>query len=213
MSAHTTAEPVLNRRLEVGQEIADDTGEEAATEYGGADSSAGACIGNAYVTAARVFLDGHFRNDGDAHAGADHIQQAGELTALENDLGIDASAAAGGHGRVAKTVAIAQKQEGIDAEIGEGKRTARGELVTRRERGEEALGEQGSGFEFAASHGQSENGEIQSTGAKALEENGRNFFEDTELGLREFARKRGEARGKKIRRHRGNDADVDGAGD
>jgi hypothetical protein len=39
------------------------------------------------------------------------------LTALENNLGIDASAAAGGHCGVAKAVAIAQKQEGIGAEI------------------------------------------------------------------------------------------------
>src|SRR6202030_187561 len=133
--------------------------------------------GETHVAAAGILLDGHFGNDGDAHAGAHHVQEAGELAALENDLWIDASAAAGGYRGVAKAVAIAQEQKRVGAEIGERKRAAGGELVTGRERGEEALGEQGSGFEFAAAHRQSEDGEVQSAGAEAIEEDGRDFLE------------------------------------
>jgi hypothetical protein len=85
--------------------------------------------------------------------------------------------------------------------------------VTGRKRGEEELGEQRRGVEFAAAHWQSEEGEVQSSGAKALEKNWRDFFEDAELGLRELSRKGSQARGKKIRSDGGNNADVDGAGD
>jgi hypothetical protein len=203
----------LNSGLKVGEEIADDTGEEAAAEEGGADGAASARIGDAHVTAAGVFLDGHFGNDGDAHACPDHVQQAGKLTALENDLGIDASAAARGHRGIAKAVAVAQKQEGVGAEIGEGKRTAASELVTGRERGEEPLGNQRSGVKFAAAHGQSKNGEVQCASAQAIQKDRSDFFEDAELSLRELSCEGSEARRKKIRRDGGNDTDVDCAGD
>jgi len=83
-------------RFEVGQEIADHAGEEAAPEDSSADGAVGALVGDAHVAAAGIFLDRHFGNDGDAHAGADHVQKTGELAALENDLGVDARAAAGG---------------------------------------------------------------------------------------------------------------------
>src|SRR5260370_33075292 len=82
-----------------------------------------------------------------------------------------------------------------------------------RERGEEALGEQGKGFKFAAANGQSENGEIENAGAEAVEENGRDFLDDAELRLRQLARKRREARWKKIGRDGGDDTDMNGAGD
>ena len=85
--------------------------------------------------------------------------------------------------------------------------------MTRREGREEALGEQGGAFEFAAANGQSENGDVQSAGAEALEKDGGDFFKDAELGLRELARKGREAGRKKVRRDSGDDADVDGAGD
>jgi hypothetical protein len=128
-------------------------------------------------------------------------------------LGIDAGAAAGGYSSVAKAVAIAQEQEGVGAEISQRKRAASGELVIGRERGKKAFGEQWRGFEFAAAHGQGENGEVENAGAKAIEKNGRDFLEDPQLGLREFAGKGSEARRKKIRRYGGDDADMNGAGD
>ena len=158
----------LGCRLKVGQEIADHASEEAAAKDGGTNGAAGGLVGETHVAAARIFLDGHFGNDGDAHAGAHHVQEAGELTALENNLRIDAGAAAGGYRGVAKAVAIAQEQKRIGAEIVEGKRAAGGELVIGRERGEKPLGEQWRGFEFAAAHGQGENGEVENAGAKAI---------------------------------------------
>ena len=89
----------------------------AAAEDDGADGARGLVVGDANELAAGIFLDGHFRDDGNAHAGGDHAQDAAELAALENDLWIQTGAVAGGDGGVAETVAIAEQQERLLAQI------------------------------------------------------------------------------------------------
>jgi hypothetical protein len=74
-------------------------------------------IGDTDVAAIGFFLDGHFGNDGNAHACPDHAEKATELTAFKNDLRMEARAIAGGNGGIAETVAVAQQQERFSAEI------------------------------------------------------------------------------------------------
>ena len=65
------------------------------------------------------FVDGHFGDEGDAHAGADHGEEAGEVAAFEDDVGVESGAIAGGDGGVAETVAVAKEKEWIAAKVGE----------------------------------------------------------------------------------------------
>jgi len=88
-----------------------------AAEDDGANGANGLFIGDAHVAALRFFLDGHFRDDGNSHSRADHAEKTAELAALENDLGMQTRAIAGGHGRIAETVTIAQEQKRLGAEI------------------------------------------------------------------------------------------------
>ena len=60
--------------------------EGAATEDDGADGAGSFGVGDAHVAAGRFFVDGHFGDDGYAHACADHAEETAELAALENNL-------------------------------------------------------------------------------------------------------------------------------
>jgi hypothetical protein len=91
--------------------------ERAAAENDGANRTNSLFIGDADVAALRFFLDGHFGNDGNAHARADHAEETAELAALENDLRMKARAVAGGDRGVAETVAVPKEQEGFGAKI------------------------------------------------------------------------------------------------
>ncbi len=81
------------------------------TEGNGSDGADGLLIGDAHVAALRFSLNGHFRNDGNAHPRADHAEEAAELAALENNLRMEPRAVTGGDGGIAETVAVAQKQK------------------------------------------------------------------------------------------------------
>ena len=117
------------------------TSERTTAQDDGADGANRLVIGDADVAALRFSLDGHCGNDGNAHARTNHAEQAAELAAFENDLGMETRPITGGNGSIAEAVAVAQEQEGFGAEIFEGKRTARVELVFFGERGEEPLGQ------------------------------------------------------------------------
>ena len=117
------------------------TRERAAAKDDSANGTNGLVIGNADVAALSLFLDGHFRNDGNAHARADHTEKTAELAAFENDLRMETRAVAGGNGGIAEAVAVAQEQEGFGAEIFEGERLAGGEFVFLGEHSEEPLGQ------------------------------------------------------------------------
>src|SRR5882762_6324578 len=97
-------------------------GERAAAKEDGADGANRLVIRNADVVAWRFFLDGHFGNDGNAHAGADHAEKTAELPAFKNDLRMEARAVAGRNGGIAETVAVAQEQERFGAKVFERKR-------------------------------------------------------------------------------------------
>jgi hypothetical protein len=111
----------------------------AAAENDGANGADRLVIGDADIAARRFFLDGHFGNDGNAHARANHTEQAAELAAFENDLRMETRAVASGDGSVAETVAVAQEQERLGAKIFERQRLARVEFMFFGERGEEPL--------------------------------------------------------------------------
>jgi hypothetical protein len=66
-----------------------DTSEGTSAEDDSADGSLGRAIRNANVTAALMLVDGHLRDDGNAHTGACHAEDAAELATFENHLGID----------------------------------------------------------------------------------------------------------------------------
>src|SRR5580704_11205535 len=121
----------------------------------------------------------------------------------------------GRNGRVAETVSVAQQEEGLGAKVFEKQRIALGKFVIFWKRGEKVLGEKSRSFEFVASDGQRENGNVNRSGAKTAEQDGGDFFHDSKVNLRKFAREGSELGGQKVRRNRGNDADgnwtVDGS--
>ena len=100
------------------------TGERTAAKDYGADGANGLVIGDADIAAWRFFLDGHLRNDGNAHARADHAEETAELSAFKNDLRMEACAVAGSNGGIAETVAVAQEKERFGAKVFEINRPA-----------------------------------------------------------------------------------------
>jgi len=123
------------------------------------------------------------------------------------------SAIASGDGGLAKAVAVAKQKEWLGAKVLQGKRAALSEFVVPRKGGEEALRQQRGGFEFVAPNGKSQDSDVNRTCTKAVKKDRRNFFCDTEKGLRKFARERSEERGEEIRGNRGNYANADWSAD
>jgi hypothetical protein len=183
----------------------------AAAEDDGANGANSLFVGDAHVAALRFLFDGHFRDDGNSHARADHAEKTAELAAFENDLRMQTRAIAGGDGRIAETVAVAQQQEGFGAEIFERKRRARSEFVFLGEHGKEPLGQQWKSIEFVATEGKRQDGDVDRAGPETVEEDGRNFLDDGEPNLVEFAREGCEPRRKIVRSDGRNNADGDEA--
>jgi len=169
-------------------------------------------VGDADEAAGFGFVDGHFGDEGDAHACADHGEEAGEVATFEDDARVEAGAVAGGDSGVAEAVAVAEKEEGIAAEIGELHFGAARELVRFGKRGEKAFGEERVRVEFVAADGEGEDGDIDGAGAETFEENRGDFFGDGEMDFGKFAGESGEARGEPIGGDGGNGAKDDGAG-
>ena len=186
--------------------------EGAAAEDDGGDGAGGLGIGDANEAAGLGFVHGHFRDEGDAHAGTDHGQEAGEMSAFEDYVGIEARAIAGRNSGVAEAVAITEEEKWIGAQIGELERRTASEFVFFGERGEEAFGEKRMHVEFVAADRHGEDGEIHGAGAEPIEKDRRDLFSDSEMNFRIFAGKAGEARRQPIRGNGGNGADDDGAG-
>src|SRR5882762_4423651 len=158
-------------------------GQRPAAEDNRTDGAGSLLIRDVDITALRFFLDGHFGNDGDSHARTNHAEQAAELAAFENDLGMQPRAVAGGDGGVSEAMAVTQQQERIGAEVFQEKRAALAEFMASRKRGEEALGEQRGGFKFVASDGKREDSNVDGTCAEPLEKHGSNLFDDGEPNL------------------------------
>ena len=93
------------------------TGKGAAAEVDTANRAERLIVGDVDEMAGSAPLDGHFGNDGYAHACSNHADKAAELSAFEGDLRMKAGAVAGRDGRVAEAVAIAEEQEGLGAEL------------------------------------------------------------------------------------------------
>ena len=113
----------------VGEKAEVGAGKGTAAENYGADGAGSFGVGDAHVAAGRCFLDGHFWNDGNAHACADHAEEAAELAALENDLRMKTGAIASGDGGITKTMAVAEEQERFGAKIFQRKIAAGGQFV------------------------------------------------------------------------------------
>ena len=130
-----------------------DTSEGTSAEHDSADRSRGLAIRNANVTAGLTLVYGHLGDDGDAHTGAHHAEDAAELAALENDLGIEAGAIAGSDGSIPEAVSVPEKKKRFGAEIFERKRTTPASLWFFGESGEKTLGEKRKGFKLVAADG------------------------------------------------------------
>src|SRR5882757_9737962 len=141
----------------------------AAAEDDGADGTSRLGIGNRNVAAAGFFVDGHLRNERDAHSRAHHAEQTGKLTAFKNHLRMDACAVAGGDGVFAETVAVAEKKERFLADVFQRDRSTPGQFVFLRQDGEERLGEEGKRLEFVAANRKGEDGDVDYAGAEAVE--------------------------------------------
>jgi hypothetical protein len=188
-------------------------GKRAAAEVDGTNGAEGLVVGEADEAAGRGLFDGHFGNDGNAHASADHAEKAAELATFKNDLRIKPGAVAGGDGGVAKTVAIAEEEEGLGAEILEEERRALGESMMLGNGGEKAFGEEWRGFKFMAADRKREDGDIYVAGAKAFKKDGGDFLHNRKMRLRKFAGKGDELCGQEVRRNGRDDAKAKRAAD
>ena len=197
----------------MGEEGAVCTGERTAAKDDSADCANGLFIGDADVAALSLFLDGHFRNDGNAHARSDHTEKTAELAAFENDLRMETRAVAGGNGGIAETVTVAQEQEGFGAEIFEGERLTRGEFVFLGEHSEEPFGQQRKNIEFVATDGKRQDGDVNGACSQTVEKDGCNFLDDGEPNLVEFAREGSKARREEVGGDGWNNTDGDGTAD
>src|SRR5712671_5070469 len=130
-----------------------DTSERTSAEDDSADGSCGLTIRNANVTAGLALVYGHLGDDGDAHTGAHHAEDAAELAALENNLGIEPGAIACGDGRVPETMSIAEKKERLGTEILERERIMATQFVLLGESREKMLGEEWEDFKLVPSDG------------------------------------------------------------
>ena len=101
-------------------------GQRTAAEDDGADRACRGGIVNAHEAAPRLFVDGHFRNDGDAHARSHHAEKAAELATLKNNLRVKTGAVARRDGSIAEAMAIAQQQKRLGAQVFERERAALG---------------------------------------------------------------------------------------
>lgn len=155
----------------------------------------------------RILLDGHFRDNGNAHASAHHAQDAAELATLENDLRMEARAVAGGDRGVPETVAVAQQEKWLFAKIAQGQRAAPGEGVFLRNGGEEALRKQRDRVELVTPNRQREYGHVDGAGAQSIEQDRRNFFDDRQARLGKLARERSQPHREKVGRDRRDHAD------
>lgn len=186
--------------------------EGAAAEDHGGDGTLSLRVGDTDEAAGLGFVDGHFGDEGDSHAGANHGEEAGELAAFEDDARIEAGSIAGGDGGIAEAVAIAEKKKWIETQIRELQSETTGKFVIFGQRGKEALGEERVSIEFVAADRESEDGEIHGAGAEAIEKNGCDLFGDGEMDFGKFTREGREARRKPVGRDGGNGADDDGTG-
>ena len=134
-------------------------GEGAPTEKNRADRASGVRVVNADEATGGGFVDGHFRDDGDAHVRADHGEETERVAPFKNDAAVEAGAVAGGDISFAEAVSIAEKKKRIQTQIGETKRGSTSELVLFGKRGEEAFRKEVERFEVVASNGQRQNGE------------------------------------------------------
>jgi hypothetical protein len=184
-----------------------DSGERAAAEDDGPEGAGSIGVGDPDITAEGALFDSHLGNNGDADACANHAEDAAELAALEDNLRIHPGAVARGNGGVTEAVTVAKEQEWFLAEILQGDGAPIRERVLVRKRGEQAFGEERNGVELVAANGQSEEGDIHGAGAEALQQDGSDFFDDSDLDLRKLAHEEGEMRRKEIGRDGGNDAD------
>jgi hypothetical protein len=168
-------------------------------------------VGDAHEAARLGFVDGHFGDERDAHPGADHGQQAGEVTTFEDDPWVEAGTIAGSNGGFTEAVAIAQKEEWIEAQVGQLKRGAAGEFVFFGECGEKALGKECMRFEFVATDGKREDSEVHGSSAQTIKENGSDLFGDGEMDFGIFAGESGQALRQPVGSNRGNGTNNDGA--
>jgi len=169
-------------------------------------------VGDADEATGPGFVHGHFGDEGDAHAGADHGKKAGKVAAFEDDARVETGAVAGGDGCIAEAMAVAKKKEWIAAKIRELQGGAPGELVSFRQRGVKAFGEKWVEVEFMATDRKGQNGQVHGAGAEAFEKNRGDFFGDSELDFRKFAGEGGETLCKPIGRDGGDGPDDNGAG-
>src|SRR5450432_872718 len=116
-----------------------DAVETAPAQGRGNDSTRSLSITEAYVTAAHVAVDSHFRDERDTDTGRNHPQETAELAAFESNVRSDAGAGAGPNAEVSETVSVTQHNERFSAEIFEGKRFCGGARMVSSHHSEEGL--------------------------------------------------------------------------
>jgi hypothetical protein len=207
LAGHPEGSTALSGFAELGQEGVMGAGKGAAAEAGYGYGAEGFVIREADVGAAGFFVDGHFGNNGDAHADGDHAEQAAELTTFEDDLGMKARAVAGGKGCVAEAVAVAQQKKWFGAKVFQGQRILARESMVFWERGEEGLGENREGFKFVTANRKRDDSQVDGAGMQAFEQHGGDFLDDGDVRLRKFSREARQVRWQEIGSDGGNYAD------
>ena len=167
-----------------------DTCERAAAKDHGADGPCGFVVGDSDITAISALLDRHFGNNRYAHAGSNHAEDTAELAALEDDLRMDSRTVASGNGGVAEAVPVAKEQKRFLAEIFQGNGAPIGERVLVGKRSEQSFGEERRCIELMAANGQGQYSDIHSAGAETLQQDGSDFFDDSDINLGKLTREK-----------------------
>src|SRR5262249_14735329 len=147
---------LLREGLEMGEKGALDTAEIASLERGDADGAGGAVVGDDHKGAVGALLLGHLRHNGNAEPGADHGEDAAELSAFEDDVRRDAGALTDFNGGLAKTVVFAQQEKRLVAQVLERQLAPLGQLMGARQDGKQTLRTQVKRFQIVAAQGKSE---------------------------------------------------------
>jgi hypothetical protein len=166
------------------------------------------CIPNSNKPATRSLFDRHFWHNRYPHASPNHAQYAAELPALKHNLRMQPRPVASRHGRIAKTVTIAQQKESFRAKLLQRKRTSLRILVLPRQRRKQMLREQRKRLELVSANGQRQNGHVHHARAQPLQQHRRDLFQHRNSRLRKSPRQKRQLRRQKVRRDRRNHANA-----
>src|ERR1017187_1783100 len=154
---------------------------------------------------------GHGRHETDAGAGLHQGDDAGELIAFKDGVGLHAGLAAGGQGVVAEAVALAQQKHALLADFLQIHALQTGQSMSRRHGQQNGLAKQLAADQVRTGDRQSQDRQVQISRLQALDQARGGVLYQLQVHLRVLAQERGHARGNEIGHDGGDGADLETA--